>query len=145
MKWHMKFFLVILFFTIFCVTSNFAQSYYDDYDSNYQTSKQYAQITFQNNSDYSMTLKVIGLYGGLYSSFELLPYSSHTISFGSTSTYKLKIKAVNGKHVSYHDGGKFSVTCTEEKWTVGKISFSLSLNGNGIGPKISEKEFESNN
>ena len=46
-------------------------------------------------------------------------------------------------HTSYHDGGKFSVTCTKTEWTEGEMSFQLSSYGNGLGPSISAKQFES--
>lgn len=56
----------------------------------------------------------------------------------------MKIKATHNGSVSYHDGGSFSVTCNDYEWTEGEISFSLSSYGNGLGPSISAKEFESN-
>lgn len=92
-----------------------------------------------------MTLKIIKLYGGLYSTVILSPQSSRVVSFNNTSTYKLKIKAVHHGQPSFYDGGKFSVTCTKEEWTEGTMSFSLSTYGNGLGPKISAEDFESNN
>lgn len=106
--------------------------------------KQLASITFKNKSDYTMTLKIIKSYGGLYSTITLSPRSSNTVTFSSTSSYKLKIKAVHNGISSYHDGGKFSVTCNEYEWTEGTMEFMLSIYGDGLGPRISAKEFESN-
>ena len=140
----MKKYLFALLLVLFCVVTTSAQSYYDDFNGFYQTKKQSATITFQNQSDYTMTLKVIKLYGGLYSTVVLSPHSSRVVSFNSTNDYKLKIKAVHNGRASYHDGGKISVTCTETKWTEGTMSFSMSTYGNGLGPTISAKEFESN-
>ena len=92
-----------------------------------------------------MTLKVMKLYGGLYTTVTLSPHSSRTVTFSNTSSYKLKIKAVHNGRPSYHDGGKFSVTCNEYEWTEGTMEFMLSTYGSGLGPTISAKEFESNN
>lgn len=141
---HMKKYLASFLLVLFCAVSVSAQSYYGSSTPSYQATQQNATITFQNKSDYTMTLKVIKFYGGLYTTVVLSPHSSRTVSFGSTSTYKLKIKAVHHGQASYHDGGNFSVTCTEQEWTEGTMSFSLSIYGNGLGPSISAKEFESN-
>ena len=104
-----------------------------------------ATITFSNKSDYTMTLKILYLRGGAYSTVTLSPHSSKVVSFSSSNTFKLKIKAIHNGQASYHKGGKFSVTCTSTEWTEGEMSFSLSTYGSGLGPKISAKEFESNN
>lgn len=103
-----------------------------------------ASITFKNQSDYTMTLKIIHSYGGLYTCVSLSPHSQRTVSFGKTSSYKLKIKAVHYGRASYHDGGSFSVTCNSREWTEGEMSFQLSSYGSGLGPSISAKEFENN-
>lgn len=106
--------------------------------------EQQASITFINKSDYIMTLKIIKSYGGLYTTITLSPHSSRIVTFSNTSSYKLKIKAVHNGIPSYHDGGNFSVTCNEYEWTEGTMEFMLSVYGNGLGPRISAKEFESN-
>lgn len=104
-----------------------------------------ATITFKNKSDYTMTLKVMYLRGGLYQTVTLSPHSSRVVSFSHSNSFNLKIKAVHNGNPSYHDGGNFSVTCTSIEWTEGEMSFYLSTYGNGLGPSISAKEFESNN
>lgn len=55
-----------------------------------------ATMTFRNDSQYNMTLKIIGIYKGLHSVVSLPAYSSRIVSFTNSATYKLKIKAVNG-------------------------------------------------
>lgn len=126
-------------------SSMYAQSWYNYSDENETSASQNkASITFQNRSDYTMTLKIMKYYGGLYSTIVLSPHSSRVVYFDSTSSYKLKIKAVHDGTTSYHDGGSFSVTCNSYEWTEGTISFSLSTYGSGLGPRISAKEFESN-
>lgn len=103
-----------------------------------------AKMTFRNDSQYNMTLKIIGIYKGLHSVVSLPAYSSRIVSFTNSATYKLKIKAVNGRHVSYHNAGNFSVTCTKTKISQGQMIFKMSTYGSGLRPSISAKEFESN-
>lgn len=99
-----------------------------------------------------MTIKILGLYGGLYETVDLPADSSKIVCFDHTATYKTKIKASFNGSVSYHKGGNFSVTCNEKEWTEGEISYRLAVYGRdlgyrygrGLGPNISEKEFESN-
>ncbi len=125
-----------------------AQTWYNDSDANETSSyqnKTSASITFQNQSAYTMTLKIMNYWGGLYRTVVLSPYSNSTVYFNSSNSYKLKIKAVKNGSASYHDGGTFSVTCTSYEYTEGTMTFSLSSYGEGLGPRISAKEFESNN
>lgn len=141
----MRKYLATLIIYILCSVTISAQIWIDPCSSTSakSQSQQKASITFQNKSDYTMTLKVMKLYGGLYTTVTLTPSSSHTVTFSNTSSYKLKIKAVYNGIPSYHDGGKFSVTCNEYEWTEGTMEFMLSTYGSGLGPKISAKEFES--
>lgn len=113
--------------------------------SSYSSSRQNASITFSNQSDYTMTLRIIHAGGRNYSSLVLRPHSSSSVSFSSSGNFKLKIKAVSSfGDVSYHDGGNFSVTCNSTEWTEGEMSFRMSSYGSGLGPKISAQQFESN-
>lgn len=143
----MKQILAIIIIIAGLSTAN-AQTNWGSYGSSSVTAssqKTSATITFSNKSDYTMTLKILYLGGGAYSTVTLSPHSSRVVSFGSSNTFKLKIKAVHNGQASYHKGGNFSVKCTSTEWTEGEMSFSLSTYGNGLGPKISAKEFESNN
>lgn len=127
-----------------------AQSFWGDSSRGQASScqtKQNANITFSNNSDYTMTLKLMKFsYGSysLYTTVTLAPHSRRMVAFGDTSSYRLKIKAVHNGHPSYHDGGRFNVTCNAREWTEGTMSFSMSTYGNGLGPSISASEFEKN-
>lgn len=103
-----------------------------------------ATIIFRNKSDYSMVLKIMYSRGGLFQTITLSPKSFRTVSFNKSGNFKLKIKATRYGQSSYHDGGAFSVTCNEREWTEGEMSFQMSSYGNGLGPSISAKEFESN-
>ncbi len=109
----------------------------------YSNRQNNATITFNNSSDYSMTLKIIYSYGGLYTIISLPAKSSKYVSFSNSGNFKLKIKATRYGQSSYHDGGTFSVTCTDTEWTEGEMTFEMSTYGNGLGPSITAKEFES--
>lgn len=141
-----KYIATLIILLVTSVTMS-AQTWIDYYSSSSKVSQsqQKASITFKNKSDYTMTLKVMKLYGGLYTTVTLSPHSNRIVTFSNTSSYKLKIKAVHNGRPSYHDGGIFSVTCNEYEWTEGTMEFMLSTYGNGLGPTISAKEFESNN
>lgn len=140
-----KYLLTLVILLGIDASSVYAQNWYNYSDTNESSvSQNKASITFQNQSDYYMTLKIMKYYGGLYSTIVLSPHSSRVVYFDSTSSYKLKIKAVHDGTISYHDGGGFSVTCNSYEWTEGTMSFSLSTYGSGLGPRISAKEFESN-
>ena len=108
-------------------------------------SKPQANITFSNRSDYTMTLRILYADGGYYTSVTLRPHSSSKVNFSKSGNFKLKIKATPSYgQPSYHDGGKFSVTCTDQEWTEGEMSFQMSTYGSGLGPTISAQQFESN-
>lgn len=143
-----KYLLTLVVMVVLSSNPILAQTWYNDSDadeiSSYHNNTS-ASITFQNKSEYTMTLKIMNYWGGLYRTVVLSPYSNSTVYFNSSSSYKLKIKAVKNGSASYHDGGTFSVTCTAYEWTEGTMTFSLSSYGDGLGPRISAKEFESNN
>lgn len=103
-----------------------------------------ASMTFRNQSDYTMTLRILYGVGGFYSKVVLYPHTSKTVYFSSSNTFKLKIKATSSYgQSSYHDGGKFSVTSNDREYSEGEMTFQLSSYGSGLGPSISAKQFES--
>ena len=138
--------IIILLFAILGILTVPANAVGTQYwNQNKVTQSNNASITFRNKSDYTLTLKIIEQYGGLYRAVVLKPKSNQVVYFGSTATYKLKIKASRHGQDSYHKGGNFSVTCNDYEWTEGEMSFQMSTYGSGLGPSISAKEFESNN
>lgn len=141
----MKRFFLALVIALLAIPTIEAQFNFGSYgNSSYFSSKQSASITFKNLSDYTMTLRIIRATGGCYTSIILGPHSSRVVSFSNSSNFKLKIKATSSfGRTSYHDGGKFSVTCTDTKWSEGEMSFRMASNGSGLGPTISAKQFES--
>lgn len=145
----MKKFIAFLIIALTGTMSLSAQSLKDYFNSGksvslYTETDHKASITFYNRSDYTMTLKIMKIYGGLYSYVILSPHSSRVVTFGSTNTYRLKIKAEHNGNVSYHDGDTFSVTCNDYEWSEGSMEFRMATYGSGLGPKISRSEFESN-
>lgn len=136
----------LLFTTVFILLTTFAIPANAQFLSGTKTSqKENASMTFTNKSDYSMVVKIIAYSGGLYQNVNLPPHTSRTSSFNKSSSYKIKIKATPKiGRPSYHDGGSFSVTCTDTEWSEGEMTFQMSSYGSGLGPTISEKEFESN-
>ena len=145
----MKKSVLFVIFALLVSINTFAQNYIGDYDYPiYTKQKSNATMTFSNQSGYHMTVKILKLQGGLYSTVTLPPYSSETVDFYSSATYKMKIKAMISGRASYHKGGNFSVTSTSERWSQGEITFKITVSkhggGSGLGPTISKKEFESN-
>ena len=145
----MKKSVLFVIFALLVSINTFAQNYIGVYDySMYTKQKTNATMTFKNQSGYHMTVKILKLQGGLYSTVTLPPYSSETVDFYSSATYKMKIKALISGRASYHKGGNFSVTSTSERWSQGAITFKITVSkhggGSGLGPAISKKEFESN-
>ena len=145
----MKYIFLIIAALLFAIRT-YAQNYFGDYDiPTYTTQKSNATMTFKNQSNYHMTVKILKLKGGLYYTVDLPPRSSETVDFYSSATYKMKIRAMVSGRASYHKGGNFSVTSTSERWSQGEITFKLVVTktggGSGLGPTISKKEFDSNN
>lgn len=105
--------LLMLLLGIFVLLPMKAQFNFGRNSSAMQSS--YATMTFTNQSSYTMTLKILGIYGGLYSVVYLPAHSSRVETFAKSANYKLKIKAVNGRSVSYHNAGTFSVTLYKYK------------------------------
>ena len=136
--------IVILVLSLLLAPSLSSKNYCLNPVYNYTDYQPQASIKFINKSDYTLTLKILYANGGLYSTVVLGPQTYKIKTFGQSDSFKLKIKAEHYGIASYHDGGNFSVICTRTEWTDGEMSFSLSRYGNGLGPSISAKEFESN-
>ena len=82
--------LIILLVTSVSMTAQTWGDYYSS-PSKVSQNQQKASITFKNKSDYTMTLKVMKLYGGLYTTVTLSPHSSSTVTFSNTHYMSLKI------------------------------------------------------
>lgn len=143
---NMKKLIIILFGLMAFVNPLVAQNRYGNYSyAAASNSSENASMTFSNQSDYTMVLKVIYARGGLYSTVTVYPHSNSTMYFSKSNTFRLKIKAISGMgRVSYHNGGSFSVTCNSYEYSSDVMTFKMSTYGTGLGPSISSKDFESN-
>lgn len=110
-----------------------------------------ARLTIVNNSQRTMTVKVMKGYegdGSLYETVTISSYSSSTIYFSESGYYFTKTKAVlNGKEPVYQKGQPFQVTNDRTGYSVMTLTFSIKESAvpqvTG-GKKISKAEFDKN-
>lgn len=109
-----------------------------------------ARLTVENNSQRSMTVKVMkgSGKGTLYKTVTISSYSSETIYFSESGQYFTKTKAVlKGRNPVYQKGQPFRVTNDETGYSVMTLTFSITesaiphLTG---GKQISKSEFDQN-
>lgn len=109
-----------------------------------------ARLTVENNSQRSMTVKVMkgSGKGALYKTVTISSYSSETIYFSESGQYFTKTKAVfKGRNPVYQKGQPFRVTNDETGYSVMTLTFSITesatpqLTG---GKQISKSEFDQN-
>lgn len=110
-----------------------------------------AQLTIENNSQRSMTVKVMKGYsdkGTLHETVTISSYGSKTIYFSESGYYFTKTKAVlNGKEPVYQKGQPFQVTNNSSGYSVMTLTFSIKESAvpqvTG-GKQISKAEFDQN-
>ncbi len=135
----------ITYILLFCLTAAFSSAIKAQSISQLYSPIHYATMTFSNQSDYSLVVKIIDYHeGGLYKTVYLSPHSCDIVCFSESATYITKIKATHHGFSSYHKGSSFSVTCTDKEYSEGKLTFQMSTYGSGLGPSISSEEFERN-
>ena len=131
-----KFFLA---FCLMCIAI-VAKAQFSNYGSHNAT------LTIVNKSDYSMTVKVMKQYGGLYQTVYISPGSSRTVSFSRSGNFYTKTKAE--KRLSgtlYKKGGVFSIQCDDKGYTTATLEFVITSGGGGsMGQSISKAEFDKN-
>jgi len=110
-----------------------------------------ARLTIENNSQRTMTVKVMkdyGGYGSLHETVTIPSYNSSTIYFSESGYYFTKTKAVlNGKEPVYQKGQPFQVTNDRTGYSVMTLTFSIKESAvpQVIGGKqISKAEFDKN-
>lgn len=108
------------------------------------TYAQNATVTISNRSEYTITVKVMKSEGGLYSTVNLSPRSSRTVSFPKSGNYYTKTKAEKGWETLYKMGNSFNVYCERDGYTEGTLEFYVSSTGGASGHSISKSEFEKN-
>jgi hypothetical protein len=110
-----------------------------------------ARLTIVNNSQRSMTVKVMKGYSGkgiLYETTTISSFGRETIYFSESGYYFTKTKAVlAGKEPVYQKGQPFEVTNDKTGYSVYTLTFSIKESNvpqvTG-GQKISKAEFEQN-
>lgn len=109
-----------------------------------------ARLTVENNSQRSMTVKVMkGIESGtLHETVLIEPFGSKTIYFSESGSYFTKTKAVRtGTQPVYQKGKPFQVTSNERGYSVMTLTFSITesavpqITG---GKQISKIEFDKN-
>lgn len=110
-----------------------------------------AQLTIENNSMRSMTVKVMKGYSGkgfLHKKVTIGAYSSETVYFSNSGYYFTKSKAVlKGKDPVYRKGQPFKVTNNSSGYSVMTLTFSIresAIPQASGGKAISKSEFDEN-
>lgn len=109
----------------------------------YDVYQQNAVIHISNRSDYTITVKVMRVNGGLYTTRTIGPRSSSSVSFEKSGDFYTKTKAEKGLETLYKKGSIFNVYCEADGYTEGTLEFYVSGYGSS-GQSISKAEFEKN-
>lgn len=110
-----------------------------------------ARLTIENNSQRSMTIKVMEGYSedsSLHETITISSYGSKTIYFSKSGYYFTKTKAVlSGKDPVYQKGQPFQVTNNSSGYSVMTLTFSIKESDRPQvtgGIQISKTEFDKN-
>ncbi len=110
-----------------------------------------AKLTIKNNSERSLTVKVMsanGTKGILFETVTIEKSGTETINFSETGKYFTKSKALlQGKEPVYRKGKMFKVTNDETGYSVMTLTFTIVESKMPVatgGVSISKKEFEEN-
>lgn len=109
-----------------------------------------ARLTVENNSQRSMTVKVMkgSGKGTLHKTVTISSYGRETVYFSESGQYFTKTKAIlKGKEPVYQKGQPFQVTNNQRGYSIMTLTFSIKessvpqLSG---GIQISKSEFDQN-
>lgn len=109
-----------------------------------------ANLTIENNSKRSMTVKVMKGTGtgDLFETVTISPFGKSTVYFSESDYYFTKTKAVlSGKDPIYRKGEPFEVTNDSRGYSVLTLTFSItesSVPRATGGKQISKSEFDKN-
>ncbi len=113
--------------------------------------KAQASLTIENNSQRTLTVKVMQRFEGkvsLYETVTIGAFGNQTTYFSESGSFFTKSKAVmNGKNPVYRKGKPFRVTNDAEGYSVMTITFSItesSIPQATGGISISKSEFDQN-
>ena len=105
-----------------------------------------ASLTIQNQSSYTMTIKIMKTNGrGLYQIVTIAPHSSSTVYFSRSDTFYTKSKATKGMETIYKKTSPFTIQCDETGYSQATLQFFVSSGSGGTGQSISKAEFEKDN
>lgn len=107
-----------------------------------------AHITFTNNFERSITVKLMKLKGGVYSTVYVSPKSSRTISITQQGYYYTKTKAEKAmSETIYSKDDSFFVQNNSQGYSVLEITYWIqeSKYPQASGTRISRSEFENDN
>jgi hypothetical protein len=109
-----------------------------------------ANITIENNSKRTMTVKVMNGYGSgvLYKTVTISPYGNSKIYFSESGYYFTKTKAVlSGRDPIYRKGEPFEVVNDSNGYSELTLTFSITestIPTASGGKQISKTEFDKN-
>ena len=144
-----KVFLMIVFM-LGCVLSVNGKSWKsnvcDRSETCFNTTSAKASLTIQNQSSYTMTIKIMKTNGrGLYQIVTIAPHSSSTVYFSRSDTFYTKSKATKGMETIYKKTSPFTIQCDETGYSQATLQFFVSSGSGGTGQSISKAEFEKDN
>lgn len=104
-----------------------------------------ASLTISNRSDYELTIKLMRVAGGVYTTLRIAPNSSGRVSFSSSGTFYVKSKAEKSfSSTLYKKDSPFQIQCDSSGYTEATIEYYVSGGGGSAGATISKSEFEKN-
>ena len=144
-----KVFLMIVFM-LGCVLSVNGKSWKsnvcDRSETCFNTTSAKASLTIQNQSSYTMTIKIMKTNGrGLYQIVTIAPHSSSTVYFSRSDTFFTKSKATKGMETICKKTSPFTIQCDETGYSQATLQFFVSSGSGGTGQSISKAEFEKDN
>lgn len=145
----MKKLLILTLLSIFAFNLNAASSNSNNpSSSSVEITSRYgeqATMTFKNKSNYTLTVKVMKYYGGLYSSVTIPAGGSRSIGFSSSGSFYTKLRFSSSYEDIYKiDRSGFSVTNDGYQYSEGTITYymSASNSGSSAGSPSNKREFE---
>jgi len=105
-----------------------------------------AQVSVINDSDFTLTVKVMTVAGKKYSQIIVPAQQTKTAYIYVSGTYYLKTKAsAYNKDDLYSKGNFFKVVSSEEGYSMIKVTYKISGGTYSSGKSISKSEFDKDN
>ncbi|MGM9818113.1 MAG: hypothetical protein ACI30B_03920 [Paludibacteraceae bacterium] len=106
-----------------------------------------AKLTITNSSEYTLTIKIMKLSGGLHSTLYIPPRQTQTAYFSQGGLYYTKTKAEKDFALTLYkkDETPFQIICNSNGYTEATMTYYVSSQGGNAGSSISKSDFEDNN